>query len=91
MKNIFKKETNGAALTVVGEQAVPEEVSEEKKVNAKKVGKIVVGAVAGAVALGAAIYKVATGKKADAGYTDLPGSGDAESAPVATESDFAEV
>ena len=90
MKLFSKKENSNAALTVVGEQAVPE-VSEEKKTDGKKIGKIVVGAVAGAAALAVAVYKVATGKKPDGGYTELPGSGDAESAPVAAESDFAEV
>lgn len=65
-------------------------VKEEKKIDLKKIGKIVVGAGLGAAALGTAVYKYLTRKKGG-DYSDLPGSSDSsETAPTASESDFVE-
>lgn len=61
----------------------------EKKIDLKKVGKVIAGVGLGAAALGAAAWKYFSGKRGGSGYSDLPG-GSSDSAPTANESDFAE-
>ena len=62
----------------------------EKKIDLKKVGKVIAGVGLGAAALGAAAWKYFSGKRGGSGYSDLPDSGSGESAPTASESDFVE-
>lgn len=72
----------------VVDAAVETAEEKEKKIDLKKVGKVIAGVGLGAAALGAAAWKYFSGKKGS-GYSDLPGES-SESAPTASESDFVE-